>query len=445
MKNKLCYLIPLAGILFSCTENKLEDELQLGNNKQESYISCKLNIKQATAYANIFSTYLDENDQPEERKGTRSFTDEEKALKGIDFLIEGKDTLMYAFNYDNNNGFIIISGDNSSFPILAHAKQGNIDFNNIDINSPFYNFIMANKQQIKLNIHNPQAVSSTYFEDWKDLGKEGYEYEIVASNDEPIAVETRGRRKNSTGKASIYPYTGKELDTWSQKGGFNWCAPNKACIGCPAIAIGMLLYDTSNRMLGSMTSTKPSFGYYDRIDISSYTKETETAKKLREIADQIPGYNWGKHQNAASGATPANILTGLRNIGYTKAQMISYNFETLYQNLSFKGTSYFGKETTYNRGVLIGGFSSNGGHIWFCDGYYEQSYTVTKKFIGIKIKSWTEYDDRLYMNWGWGPNKGNGWYAADDNVWTSLEGNPNVPYKVQAVVYTNLSTYEMPR
>ena len=154
-----------------------------------------------------------------------------------------------------------------------------------------------------------------------------------------------------------------------------------------------------------------------------------------------------KQKNAESGATPADIQTGLRSIGFTNATLTDYNFETLYANLKFKGINYFGNEQEYTRGILLGAFhtNANGGHIWFCDGYYEQSFKVTKKFIGIKVKSWTEYDDRLYMNWGWGKDNGNGWYAANESVWTTLEGNKQpVYYKRLPKMYINLSTYVRP-
>ncbi|HCC51955.1 MAG TPA: hypothetical protein DEQ30_07790 [Porphyromonadaceae bacterium] len=160
----------------------------------------------------------------------------------------------------------------------------------------------------------------------------------------------------------------------------------------------------------------------------------------------MPNYNWGTSQDRPSGATPDDVLTGLRDIGFKKAQMVSYNFETLYNNLSFKGYNYFGQETTYYRGILVGAFANYpyvGGHIWFCDGYYEQSYTVKKKLLGIVIKTWTEYDDRLYMNWGAGSSGGNGWYCATDDVWTSLD-HPDVPLKSNCKIYTNLNYYEYP-
>lgn len=447
MKKNFILAILTSFVLFSCSESILDSDLELGKSDadRKSLDSSKLNAHQAEAYASMFTSYLDENDTPDAT--TRAALSKEKVLDNIDYLIEGEDTLLYAFNYKDNEGFLIIAGDNSSFPILAHSKEGNVKFSSLGKESPLNLFVTTCKNRVKENIKYSDSSNSDYYENWKNLGQEGYEYEIVPTNEEPPFVATRGRREDSSNKESIYPYTGKDLDAWCQRGGYNFYAPNKACIGCPAIAVGMLMYDTSDRMLGNMTYTYPSFDYYDRRDLTSVTGATDTASKLRQIADSIPGYNWGWSAGAESGALPSNILIGLKKLGYKNAQLVPYNFETLYNNLKFKGYNYFGQETTYNRGVLIGAYNSQygGGHIWFCDGYYEQSYTVTKKVLGIKIKSWKEYDDRLYMNWGWGVNQGNGWYCATDNVWTSLEGNPDVHYKYIPQMYTNLSYYENPQ
>lgn len=444
MKDKITSMLLLAFLTFSCSENMLDEDFNAKKSERKTPIIPTLSIKQAEIYASIFSSYLDEKDTPPDSNGkTRSFTKDSKELAEIDYYIENEDTLLYAFNYKNNNGYIIMAADNSAFPILAHSNQGNLKFNNIDKGSPLNMFIAAYKKRVKESPDNIEG--SEYYQNWKDLGNKDYEYEIIPNNDEPIA-KTRGRRENSSGKASVYPYTGKELDAWCQKGGYNYYAPNQVCIGCPAIATGMLMYDTSQRTSGNSTSTYPSFGYYyDAFDITSNTNGTETARKLRQIADSIPYYQWGTSSNPESGATPTNIEAGLRKLGYKNAKLVAYDFETLYNNLSFKGYN-FGEETTFNRGVLIGAYSPyGGGHIWFCDGYYEQSYTCKKKLLGITIKTWTEYDDRIYMNWGWGANQGNGWYCATDNTWTSLEGNSEVNLKVQPVIYTNLSYYEYPR
>ncbi|SEV99080.1 Peptidase C10 family protein [Prevotella aff. ruminicola Tc2-24] len=433
------YLVASLFLLYSCSEDQT-DMVQNENLADEvTFENSKLSLRQALSYASMFNPGMEKNDSPESL--TRSVDPIAKVVSDVDFYIEDGDTLLYAVNYMNDEGYVLIAGDNSSFPILGHSNQGNLQFSDISDESPMAMFISAMKNRVKNNIHNGTSTETDYFDNWKDLGRSGYEYEITVNDNEPQA-QTRGR-KSSSGKKSIYPYTGKDLDYWCQEGGYNMCAPNRACIGCPAISIGMLMYDTSQRMLGNVTPTYPSFNYTDMRDLKNVTTVTETARKLRQIADSIPNYDWGKKKDAGSGAMPEDILTGLKKLGYKNARLASYDFETVYNNLSFTGINYFGNEATFYRGVLLGAISYDGygGHIWFCDGYYEQSYTVTKKFLGIKVKSWTEYDDRLYMNWGWGPDGGNGWYLATDNVWSSIEGNPDVRFKYDPKMYINLSTY----
>lgn len=444
MKNLIkisCLLFSMA--LFSCSDNDIEgltsSEVQAEEVKTPF---TKMSKEQATLYASLFSN-IDDGEEVNAQQ-TRS-TETERVVSDIQYYVQDADTVIYVFNYGQHQGYLMLGADNSSYPILAQSKEGRLDLDNINDNSFLKVFIESNAQRIKEEIYKLENVNTEYYEDWADLGKEGYEYIIEVADDEPSEPMTRGRRKVSSRKASIYPYTGKELDYWSQEGGYNMSAPNRARIGCPAIAIGMLLYDVSNRLNGNIASTKPSFSYSDKSDISSLTTESSLSKRLRQIADSIPNYNWGAYKDAESGVTPQNIVTGLHKIGFTKATISSYNFETLYSQLSFKGINYFGNEQDYNRGVLLYGYNNAGGHIWFCDGYYEQSFKVTKKFIGIKVKSWTEYDDLLYMNWGWGKDNGNAWYAANESVWTTLEGSKqDITYKTNPGMFINLATYVYP-
>ena len=439
--NKLSFigLFAVALGLISCNKESPDPVMS-----ETEMASTGLTISQAEELANLFAPLLDSNVKPDVETRTAS-SDSPKILDYIDVYVENGDTLMYALNYANNAGYIIVGADNLAFPILSHSSHGTFNFNAIDENSPVNDFLEAYKETIRKGIATSDT-SSEFYDNWKDLGKEGYEYEIEISPIEDI-VETRGRREYSSGKPTIYPFTGEELDYWCQEGGYNYYAENNACIGCPAIAIGMLMYDTSQRILGNSTPTSPSFSYYyDAFDLRSETTGTDTALKLRQIADAIPNYDWGESAGAESGALPADIVTGLRNLGYVNATMVDYNFETLYSNLTFKGYNYFGEETDFSRGVLLGAYATygNGGHIWFCDGYYEQAYTVTKKFLGITIKKWNEYDDRLYMNWGWGPDQGNGWYCAtDEGYWSSLDYG-DLYLKRLPKMYINLSRYEMP-
>lgn len=97
------------------------------------------------------------------------------------------------------------------------------------------------------------------------------------------------------------------------------------------------------------------------------------------------------------------------------------NFAEVYKAMCKRGLDYFGNEIVWHRGVLLCGYGWDTGHIWFCDGYYEQAYKVTRKrkrlFHRTKIETWTEYENKLYMNWGWNDGA-NGWYSVEGNTRT---------------------------
>lgn len=440
-----CLIVTLG--LYSCATNNPEDLISSEEQTYEAKLPLtKMSSQQAMLYANMLANV---NDGEAMIPDSRSLSND-RNVSDVQYYVQGGDTVIYVFNYGQNQGFLMLGADNSSNPILAQSKEGRLDLDDIDDDSYLKVFIESNALRIKDEMYNPENINNDYYEDWADLGKEGYEYIIEVADDEPSAQNTRGssRRKYSSGKTSIYPYTGKDLDYWCQEGGYNMSAPNQACIGCPAIAVSMLLYDVSDRLTGNSSSTLPSFYYMDRGDIKDLTSESSLSMKLKEVADHIPNYKWGSYKGASSGAAPLDIQTGLRNLGFINATLTSYNFETLYNQMFFKGINYFGETQDYTRGILLGAFHTNpniGGHIWFCDGYYEQSFKVTKKFLGIKVDSWTEYDDRLYMNWGWGKDNGNGWYAANESVWTTLEGNKqSIDFKRDPQMFINLSNYVYP-
>lgn len=426
MTKKLILSSMALSFLLSCSRNDNEME---GVSLKTENSSLKLNQKQARAYASIFSSYMEGKGSPNENNGKSLLSKKVKAEPEFDYLIEKGDTLMYALNYKNNGGFILMSGANGAFPIIAHSDEGNIDFDKISKDNPLSRMINNYKEEAKSIIENPTQENLKYNEDWKDIGKEGYEYGIELNNTPPASKYVAYGRRSSTGKASIFPYTGKDLDVWNQLGDYNYYAPNRAAIGCPSVAIGMLMYDTYNRVNGESRSTNPSFDIYD----TSIANAKDVSRKFKYIADNIPNYQWGGGQDKESGAYPNDITTGLRKLGYTRAELVPFNIDLLYNNMKYKGIGYGGMEVQFVRGVLLGGFDYRGGHIWFCDGYYEASYTVTKKFLGIRVKRWTEYEDKLYMNWGWGVNKGNGWFTPGHHGFSS-----------HLMMYINLNHYERP-
>lgn len=422
------YKVSLFGILClllmnSCSQDfpiDFEGEYTEDTSKnKEAKLNIRTSHEQVLLYANLFSDQADDAGTPEELRNMR----EPRQVAYVSYYVEGQDTLLYAVNYQNNSGFMIVSGDNSSFPIIAHSDEGNLNFSDIDKGSPLQLEVQRYAEMAKRNIHNPRVGETEYFKKWKDLGNEDFQYEVIANNDAPTS-DLRAYRRYSTNKEAIFPSTGKRLDKWCQKGTFNDFAPNKVVIGCPAVAIGMLLFDCLNRDGGKYELTTPTMPFTASYAEPTNSFGTEVSEVLKEIADSIPNYSWARpNSDEESGADPDDIVLGLRKIGFKEAKVVDYDFQTLYENLSFTS-----QDMKYSRGVLIGGMRINPyewGHIWFCDGYYEKSYTVIKRnHRGTEIERWKEYDDRLYMNWGFGSGNGNGWYSVADskNTWIAANG-----------------------
>lgn len=388
--------------------------------------STKATPNQATAIANLFASIRE--DMTDANKST-----EAKDLSTtVSYYIDNGDTLLYAFNYGEDDGYIIVSADLSHFPIVAKADSGRIDFSIIDESDPFSLHI----QQLADNIRNDLTLSAqdtTYTALWADISKPEFDYEIsLLTEDKPT---TNKATRVPTGKTKIFPMIGIALASWGQYGDYD-SAAKAGHIGCPAMAIGMLLYDVQHREFGNWAVTNPSFHVDDRY----MDRAKQVSKNLRIIADLIPNYQWDKNKNHSSGVSNENdILQGLRNIGFTTAKVAPFNAETAYKELCTAAQYYMGVQQMGRRGILLCGYDiERGGHIWFCDGYWEMSYKVTKRRGKKIVSTWNEYANFFYMNWGWG-GKENGWYGIDkDNPMTT---HAKTPHRYNVSMFTGLNTY----
>lgn len=301
---------------------------------------------------------------------------------------------LYVVNFESDEGYMIITADKTAdWAILAFNETGSLDPSKIDEESPFAVWFNGMSELSYSRITSPLRSSDNDIEEFwiafEEPLKEGEELLITLSTiDKKTAgkeTELRGTHKDSWGLSSVPPYSIVKNALWGQAKGYNADAKFPGALaGCPAVAIGMyckakwtpLKYDYSN-MPNELTTTSSN----------------AISRMFRDIADNIPYYRWGTN---ASGARPNDVLTGLHNLGFAKAKIKAYDFSTTYNQIK------------NNYPVLLAGFSNSGGHIWIADGYWEQKWTVTKKFLWWKVKSWTEYSDMLYMNWDW-YGQGNAW------------------------------------
>lgn len=417
MKSKFNILIwmGIPMFFFSCSIDKdliTEIETQVPKTISNRHVSSK----QAKAFSQLMANSLfSSEDGPKLKSSTAKAYRNSEDINPIVF--NGKDTVMYSVNFGNELGFMIISADKQSFPIIAYVDSGAFDLNLLDKNSPLKAWFEVKSEIIANNIYEDIDTADNGYQLWESLNNDSTEIEIEFASLPRLPSTVRGTREYSTGKPTIYPFTGQHYQ-WGQGAGYNFNAPLQgAPAGCPAVAVGQLfIHHWFPYQFGYM--------YMPNKLPLNYNQQNAISLMFRSIADAIPGYSF---TSTVSGANGWDILTGIRSFGYSRARYIGYNFETLYSNFSSGNP------------VLLGAFSSSfGGHIWFTDGYHEFSWIIRQYRTNIfgkrkLIREWTEYADYIYMNWGW-DGIANGWY--EQNTWAPE--NRGINFNIQKMMYVDL-------
>ena len=379
--------------IISCTK---EDDLSFQNHSNK--VNRQVSSLQAKSFANSIANKLFVN---KDGAGLKSATAaEERNTTDLQAILSSeKDTVMYSLNFGDNLGFMIIAADKGSFPLVAFVDSGSFCSDESLLNPTVAAWLEEKKIAIAQNMQTALDSSSNNFKLWNSIADDSCDIELDLVTSIPeTQLKSTGTRRYSTNRSTIYPMTGANY-SWGQGTGYNYNAKvTGALAGCPAVAIGFLC----------MHHWFPSnFGYMymPKKLPANYNQQNAISLMFRGIGDSIPLYSWSVD---GSGASPANYLIGLQRLGYKNAKLVSFDFETAYNNLKNGNPLLFRGNSP----------STGGGHVWFCDGYNEMAWKVTKykrNWLGQKKKvdEWYEYADYLYMNWGWNGDS-NGWYEQAD-------------------------------
>lgn len=379
--------------IISCTK---EDELTFQNHSNK--VDRQVSSLQAKSFANSISNKLFVY---KDGAGLKSATaGEERNISDLQAILSSdKDTVMYSLNFGNNLGFMIIAADKGSFPLVAFVDSGSFCSDESLLNPTVAAWLEEKKTAIAQNMQTELDSSSNNFKLWNSIADDSCDIELdLVSSIPENQLKSTGTRRFSTNRSTIYPMIGANY-SWGQGLGYNYNAKVKGALaGCPAVAIGFLC-------MHHWFPSNYGYMYMPKELPSNYNQQNAISLMFRAIGDSIPFYSWDIR---GSGAAPSNYLTGLQRLGYKDAKLVSFDFETAYNNLK-----------NGNPLLLRGNSpSTSGGHVWFCDGYSEMAWKITKykrNWLGQKKKvdEWYEYADYLYMNWGWCGDS-NGWYEQAD-------------------------------
>lgn len=291
--------------------------------------------------------------------------------------------LYYVFDRGDEQGYVLVSGDDSTLPVLGYTDAGHFDYAQLPPNMKFW--------------------------------LEGYENELAALRS--AAASTAAA--SSTASGGEAPRVGADVPVhdpiailctsrWSQGDPYNQSCPmyfnlGRSVTGCVATAMAQILYyhrdksvdETQAAMPGyEAWAEKPYNGQYLQVEgvpaespidwdnmIDNYGGSA-TAKQKKAVADLMlycgvsvkMGYT-----NQSSGAQSYEVANALpKYFGYGSS--VKYISFSNYTETSWDAAIY--NELKNARPVYLSGANTEGGHAFVCDGY--------------------DGNRCYHINWGWG-------------------------------------------
>lgn len=289
--------------------------------------------------------------------------------------LQGKVSGLYVFNVDTDGGFVIVSNDDRTIPILGFSDSGSFD---------------------------PASMPDN-MRAWL----QGYADEIAwlqQNNGTAKSNVSKGRRK--VGSHSTTAITPLCTSTWNQGAPYNNLCPKydgttRSATGCVATAMAQVMYyhkwptsatasipgyTTGSYSLSVSSLSATTFSWSSMKDRYTNTERGPSATAVAKLM-QYCGASVQMDYGPESGSYTYMVAMALKTY-------FDYNSTTQFVSRSYytyaKWTDLIYHELAHARPVVYGGQSSGGGHEFVCDGYKYENDT-----------------DFFHINWGWGGKSNN--------------------------------------
>ena len=265
----------------------------------------------------------------------------------------------YVFNIGQQEGFVIVSGDDRTDEIIGYADEGSVNLESMP--------------------DNMRAFLQGYADELNWLRRQGDSYQA------PRHIAKAGNTKKA-----ISPLL---TTKWNQDYPYNlYCSTSSgesAPTGCVATAIGQVMYYQSKKHNLGETAfmTNGSTVYYWKDVVDEYPSNIDKANHavgllMYKIGQGVNMQYGVQESSASSSAVPAMLI---RDFNYDKD--VHLESRNNYGYADWLDMMY--AELTTNGPIFYGGQSTGGGHAFVLDGYSE--------------------DDFFHINWGWG-GQSNGYF-----------------------------------
>ena len=263
----------------------------------------------------------------------------------------GANSLTYVFNAPDNKGFVILSGDDRTEPVIGYAEGGSFDEATIPVNMKGW---LANIEE---------------------------EIQWIQDNDVQVVSVHKVPSHNA-----ISPLLSSK---WGQDAPYNGLCPSGCPTGCLATAVAQVMYYhkwpnqtleaipgyttyTTNKRLNSLPVT--TFDWSSMSDTYRGGTNNAVAKLMQYV-----GYSVNMdYSSEGSGASERQLPAAMKTY-FDYSQSIGLAYRENYSIESWDELVY--NELAANRPVVYCGYSMGGGHAFVCDGY--------------------DGNGLYHINWGW--------------------------------------------
>lgn len=295
-----------------------------------------------------------------------NFVYEEKAR----FNNSDVSALYYVFNVGENNGYVIVAGDDNVYPILGYSLRGEFEILN---QPPAFRAWINNYEKQIISILNKKA---------KTNGEISLEWELLKS----------GRKsENKESKAIIDPLISAR---WGQGKYYNQYCPDadggpddRTPVGCVATAMGQIMqfHKYPEYGNGSHSYYDDNYGYqsadfgnenydWNNMPNSLYTYGTAVPRLLYHCGVSVDM----DYEYDGSGSSLSDARDALVNY-FRYSSSAEYVTKNSYSDSEWNSLLY--DQLYYGHPVIYRGDDGIDGHAFICDGYNGSNY--------------------FHFNWGW--------------------------------------------
>ena len=295
---------------------------------------------------------------------------------------DGEQLQVYVFNFENQEGFALMTANEEMPSLLALAENGEISESETVSNPGFALFL------------------------------EGVEHEFVNKHTfEEATGELFIRKVYGEWENIVYKPCGYCEVTWGQREPYNSYCPMKDTIrtatGCVATAVAQYMsihkYPTSYNGYSfnweEMTAAAEASGCTDEA-------QDQIARLMFELGKKANlNMEYGVSEDGGSSAKYRNIKRTLKDFGYSDGgELNDYDTETVVAELKsghcVLAGGYSHKKERSFIGIKVSPEYSRG-HMWLCHGLLERHRKI-EMYIDGTYKGYTiEYEWYPLCNWGW--------------------------------------------